>query len=243
MNTLQALVLTQVELTDGGVEMRKIIPQIGERYGRMEIVGLLPDKITKSGNTETQVLCQCECGTIKPALYRALRQGSTTSCGCYMREATSLKNREYNKYYIDDDVTKMYDNRGNYTLIDTEDIERLKPYYFIKDANGYWSTCHKNIKLHRFLMDAPEGMVVDHISHDRSDNRKCNLRVCTVGQNNLNNRRKGYYYNKADRKWMVICYRDGKRYYGGRYNTEEEAKEASKKLRNKIFGEFAYKGE
>lgn len=42
---------------------------------------------------------------------------------------------------------------------------------------------------------------------------------------------------------MVICYRDGKRYYGGRYNTEEEAKEASKKLRNKIFGEFAYKGE
>lgn len=205
MNTLQALVLTQVELTDGGVEMRKIIPQIGERYGRMEIIGLLPDKITKSGNTETQVLCQCECGTIKTAL--------------------------------------MYDNRGNYTLIDTEDIERLKPYYFIKDANGYWSTCHKNIKLHRFLMDAPEGMVVDHISHDRSDNRKCNLRVCTVGQNNMNNRRKGYYYNKADRKWMVICYRDGKRYYGGRYNTEEEAKEASKKLRNKIFGEFAYKGE
>ena len=119
----------------------------------------------------------------------------------------------------------------------------MKPYYFIKDANGYWSTCHKNIKLHRFLMDAPEGMVVDHISHDRSDNRKCNLRVCTVGQNNMNNRRKGYYYNKADRKWMVICYRDGKRYYGGRYNTEEEAKEASKKLRNKIFGEFAYKGE
>lgn len=183
--------------------MRKIIPQIGERYGRMEIIGLLPDKITKSGNIETQVLCQCECGTIKPALYRALRQGSTTSCGCYMREATSLKNREYNKYYIDDDVTKMYDNRGNYTLIDTEDIERLKPYYFIKDANGYWST----------------------------------------GQNNMNNRRKGYYYNKADRKWTVICYRDGKRYYGGRYNTEEEAKEASKKLRNKIFGEFAYEGE
>lgn len=233
----------QVELIDGGVEMRKIIPQIGERYGRMEIIGLLPDKITKSGNTEAQVLCQCDCGNVKPVIYRSLRQGSTTSCGCNMRKAISLKNRAYNTYYIDGEVTKMYDNKGNYTLIDTEDIEKVKPHYFTLGSKGYWQTTHTHIRLNRFIMDAPEGMVVDHISHDRSDNRKCNLRVCTVGQNNLNNRRKGYYYNKADRKWMVICYRDGKRYYGGRYNTEEEAKEASKKLRNKIFGEFAYKGE
>lgn len=243
MNTLQALVLTQVEATNGGVGMKKIIPQIGERYGRMEIIGLLPDKITKSGNTETQVLCQCECGTIKPVIYRSLRQGSTTSCGCNMRKAISLKNRAYNTYYIDGEVTKMYDNKGNYTLIDTEDIEKVKPHYFTLGSKGYWQTTHTHIRLNRFIMDCPEGMIVDHISHDKADNRKCNLRVCTVGQNNMNNRRKGYYYNKADRKWMVICYRDGKRYYGGRYNTEEEAKEASKKLRNKIFGEFAYKGE
>lgn len=223
--------------------MKKIIPQIGEKFGRMEIIGLLPDKITKSGKIETQVLCQCDCGNIKPVIYRSLRYGSTTSCGCYMKEAVSLKNREYNKYYIDGYITKMYDNRGNYTLIDTEDIERLKSYYFIKDTNGYWSTCHKNIKLHRFLMDCPNDMVVDHISHDKSDNRKCNLRVCTVRQNNMNNKRKGYYYNKTERKWIVMCYKDGKRYYGGRYSTEEDAKRVSKELRDEIFGEFAYKEE
>lgn len=76
--------------------MKKIIPQIGERHGMMEIIGLLPDKITKSGNTETQVLCQCDCGNIKPVIYRSLRQGSTTSCGCNMRKVISLKNSAYN---------------------------------------------------------------------------------------------------------------------------------------------------
>ena len=223
--------------------MKKIIPQIGEKFGRMEIIGLLPDKITKSGKIETQVLCQCDCGNIKPVIYRSLRYGSTTSCGCYMKEAVSLKNRAYNTYYIDGEVTKMYDNKGNYTLIDTEDIEKVKPHYFTLGSKGYWQTTHTHIRLNRFIMDCPEGMIVDHISHDKADNRKCNLRICTVGQNNMNNKRKGYYYNKTERKWIVMCYKDGKRYYGGRYSTEEDAKRVSKGLRDEIFGEFAYKGE
>lgn len=223
--------------------MRKIIPQIGERYGRMEIIGLLPDKITKSGNTETQVLCQCECGNVKPVIYRSLRQGSTTSCGCNMRKAISLKNRAYNTYYIDGEVTKMYDNKGNYTLIDTEDIEKVKPHYFTLGSKGYWQTTHTHIRLNRFIMDCPEGMIVDHISHDKADNRKCNLRICTVRQNNMNHRRKGYSYNKETGKWKAYCSKDGKRFYGGSYDTEEEAAKVAKELREELFGEFAYKGE
>lgn len=40
--------------------------------------------------------------------------------------------------------------------------------------------------LHRFIMDAPVGMEVDHINGIRTDNRICNLRECTNTQNGQN---------------------------------------------------------
>lgn len=223
--------------------MKKVIPQIGERYGMMEIVCLLPDKITKSGNTETQVLCQCDCGNIKSVIYRSLRYGNTTSCGCNTKKAISLKNRAYNTYYIDGDITRMYDSQGNYTLIDTEDIEKVKPHYFTLGSKGYWQTTHSHIRLNRFIMDCPEGMVVDHISHDKADNRKCNLRICTIGQNNMNHKRKGYCFNKEQGKWVAYCSKNGKRHFGGYYDTEDEAALVASQLRNELFDEYAYKGE
>jgi hypothetical protein len=44
----------------------------------------------------------------------------------------------------------------------------------------------KIIKLHRFLMGDPPGLVVDHRDGNRLNNRKSNLRVCTVQENNMN---------------------------------------------------------
>jgi hypothetical protein len=40
--------------------------------------------------------------------------------------------------------------------------------------------------MHRYLMDFPEGLVVDHVKWDRLDNRKNMLRPCTVAENNRN---------------------------------------------------------
>ena len=228
-------------MQQGGTDLKKILPIIGEKYGRMIILKIMPDKITKAGRKERVVLCKCTCGNIKEVLFRGLRSGTIKSCGCYAREQTSLSNREYNKYYIDGEVTKVFDNKGNFTLIDTEDLEKVKPYYFMKTVKGYWGTCHNNIKLHRLITDCPEGMVVDHINHDKTDNRKCNLRICTVGQNNMNNKSNGYSFDIQSQKWKVYCNKDYNRYYGGSFDTEEEAKKVSKELRLEIFGEFAFK--
>jgi hypothetical protein len=41
--------------------------------------------------------------------------------------------------------------------------------------------------MHRFIMNAPDGKVIDHINHNTLDNRKENLKVCTQ-KDNLKNR-------------------------------------------------------
>ena len=83
--------------------------------------------------------------------------------------------------------------------IDRADLERVQAKGFWRVANlhgfcgrfdlyCYTVVNRKNVYLHRFLMDAPAGKVVDHRHHRTLDNRKSQLRVCSQGDN-LRNRR------------------------------------------------------
>lgn len=44
----------------------------------------------------------------------------------------------------------------------------------------------RSVRLHRFIMEAPRGIEVDHINHDTLDNRRENLRLVTKSQNQQN---------------------------------------------------------
>jgi hypothetical protein len=48
----------------------------------------------------------------------------------------------------------------------------------------------EKMTLHRFLLEPPRDLVVDHINHDTLDNRRCNLRICTIAENGRNRRPK-----------------------------------------------------
>lgn len=86
------------------------------------------------------------------------------------------------------------------------------------------------ISLHRFILQPPPGMVVDHISGDGLDNRRANLRICTQHQNAHNTYRprgrsrfKGVTWHKQMQKWQAeICIR-GKHIYLGLFSDEVEA--------------------
>jgi hypothetical protein len=61
----------------------------------------------------------------------------------------------------------------------------------------------------RVILDAPDGLVVDHINGNPMDNRRANLRLCTTAENSRNRRspRKGSQFKgvsrHADGKWQA----------------------------------------
>ena len=67
---------------------------------------------------------------------------------------------------------------------------------------------------------------IDHINRNKADNRICNLRNVTHQVNVWNTNAKGYYFNKARKKYCAKIKVNNKRLYLGCYDTPEEARQA-----------------
>ncbi len=141
----------------------------------------------------------------------------------------------------------LYDRKCNAidkTIIDLDDVEKVKNIKWWKNKRGYVNS--KNIMLHKFIMNCPKDKVVDHINHNPLDNRKCNLRICTQGENRFNsNIRKdnttgyiGIVFIKKTNKYRARITKNGVTYNLGHYNSLEEAIKARKEAEEKYFGEF-----
>jgi hypothetical protein len=80
-----------------------------------------------------------------------------------------------------------------YAQVDDEDYERLSKYKWHDNGNGYiraWVSgkgkAQVHAMLHRMIMDAGNGLEVDHLNHNTYDNRKKNLRICSRKENSNN---------------------------------------------------------
>ena len=97
-------------------------------------------------------------------------------------------------------------------------------------------------------MNCPEDMIVDHIKHNRRDNRKSKLRILSYSNNNMNQCKRinntsgvtGVSFYKNSNKWNAYITVNYKKINLGYYINFEEAVEARKRAEEKYFGEYSY---
>ena len=151
-----------------------------------------------------------------------------------------------NKFKICKDYVIGYDHNDKEFYLDIDDYEKVKNICWLVGDNGYVKNRYRNLYLHRFVMDCPSDMVVDHIDHNPTNNRKSNLRICKQQQNAINKSIQsnnktnvvGVHFEKTRNKWVAELTLKHKKVFWQSFDNFEDAVKARQTAENKFFGEF-----
>jgi hypothetical protein len=121
--------------------------------------------------------------------------------------------------------------------VDLEDFNRVMKFVWSatksKGIRSYYAARNQRIgvnnrsyiKMHRFILNAPKGIQIDHINGDGLDNRKSNLRPCSIHQNNMgfkfkrfgSSKYRGITFKKKSKGWTAQITYNYKHHYLGFY--------------------------
>jgi hypothetical protein len=148
---------------------------------------------------------------------------------------------------------KNVDEKYQYAIVDPQDYQKLAGYHWLLweiTSKNYYAVRYeerKFVKMHRVIMNAPKGKIVDHRNGEGLDNTKRNLRFATPSQNSCNcrprkkdsSKYKGVSIEKKTGKWRAEISCNRIRRYLGTFNNEEDAARAYDEAAKIYHGEFA----
>lgn len=150
-----------------------------------------------------------------------------------------------------------------WTLISEEDLPSVALYKWTLNTKGRENRTHyaktdtrtatgkRSLSLHRYLMSPADDLMVDHINGDGLDNRRDNLRICTLAENRRNERKriptdgkasspfKGAIWDAERNLWQGRINIAGATTNLGRFSDEQDAALAYDIAAKKAFGPFA----
>jgi len=135
--------------------------------------------------------------------------------------------------------------RGRTTIIDADDWDIVKGVCWASYKPHKPYAISNKGQLHRLIAGARDGEHVDHINGDPLDNRRCNLRICTPGQNNANRHSassqlpQGVCRFKGGNRYGAKITVNGKTTRLGGFDTPHEAHEAYKAKHVELHGQFS----
>lgn len=211
---------------------------IGQKFGRLIVLN--EDFIDEKHCIHW--LCQCDCGEITSVRTDQLTSSRTKSCGCLAKEKAKESSLENPNKKYGENIYEEQDNgiiflyskdKSDYAVIDKYAESFTRKFYWSKDSNGYWRTQVKNNQniyyLHTFIYinvygnEIKQNELVDHSNRNKNNNLISNLRPATKQENSFNVEKKNTTYQKNWNKYIAQITHNGKHYYLGGYNTEEEA--------------------
>ena len=144
-------------------------------------------------------------------------------------------------------------SKGFFARVDAEDAPRVSRFKWSYSGNGYAIRAEAvegrriYIYMHRFVLNAPDGVEVDHIDLDKLNNSRVNLRLCTPTQNKANRLAqangesafKGVCYSHPHGCWKAEIKAAGRKMHLGLYESEQQAALAYAAAALRFHGEFA----
>lgn len=143
-------------------------------------------------------------------------------------------------------------SKGRYALVDDSDFDTLAQYAWHITGAGYAAGFVRvngtrlRVYLHRYLLDAQPGQIVDHIDGDPLNNTRANLRLVTRAQNQWNRKAqlnasgyKGVSWHRLNQKYYARIQVHNRRHFLGYFETAEEAAEAYDAAAQQLYGEHA----
>lgn len=148
--------------------------------------------------------------------------------------------------------------QGLIAIVDDDDFERLSKYKWSAHKHPRGAYAIRSVRINRNkvqqfhmareILSCPEGLQVDHINHDTLDNRKENLRICTIAENQHNQQiknvrktsiYKGVSWSPRQKSFRADIYKGADHWFLGYYKDEFEAAQTYDKKAIELFGEFA----